>query len=330
MDSPKISVIVPVYNVEQYLPRCINSILAQTFTDFELLLIDDGSTDSSGKICDEYAEKDNRIRVFHKENGGVASARQFGIEQAVGKYSIHADGDDWTESLMLEKMYNRIVETNADVVIADFYQDARDKSKYISQTTRKTSSLDILIEILKGNLFGALWNKLILHSLYKENNIHFVPGINYCEDVLVLSQIFLLKTKVVFLHNAFYHYDQQNLNSITRNYTRQTFYARQKFVKELMNLLPVSFADVVVLVAFKTKREAFFHGVLEKKDFYEYSPTPLSCILSDKYKIDLKICMILAYLKCFGLAKFLWKYYMQVKNALKPFYNRGCKKCSSY
>ncbi len=95
MDNPKISVIVPVYNVEQYLPRCIDSILAQTFTDFELLLIDDGSRDNSGKICDEYAEKDSRIRVFHKENGGVSSARNVGLDNTCGEYVSFIDSDDW-------------------------------------------------------------------------------------------------------------------------------------------------------------------------------------------------------------------------------------------
>lgn len=91
---PLISIIVPVYNAEQYLPRCIDSILAQTFTDFELLLIDDGSTDSSGKICVEYAGKDFRIRVFHKENGGVSSARNVGLDKARGEWVCFADSDD--------------------------------------------------------------------------------------------------------------------------------------------------------------------------------------------------------------------------------------------
>lgn len=107
MNNPKISVIVPIYNIGQYLSRCIDSILVQTFTNFELLLIDDGSTDNSGRICDDYAKKDNRIRVFHKKNGGVALARQLGIENAIGEYSIHADGDDWVEANMLENMYKK-------------------------------------------------------------------------------------------------------------------------------------------------------------------------------------------------------------------------------
>ena len=126
---PLISVIVPVYNTEKYLPRCIDSILAQTFTDFELLLIDDGSTDKSGTICDEYAKKDKRIRVFHKENGGVSTARQLGIDKAIGIYSIHTDGDDWIEKDMLKDMYDKIIEKNADILIADFFINNQQKEE---------------------------------------------------------------------------------------------------------------------------------------------------------------------------------------------------------
>ena len=97
---PKISVIVPVYNTEKYLHRCVDSILAQTFTDFELLLVNDGSPDKSGEICDEYAQKDTRVRVFHKENGGVSSARNLGLENAQGKWITYVDGDDWIEPTM--------------------------------------------------------------------------------------------------------------------------------------------------------------------------------------------------------------------------------------
>lgn len=104
--KPTISVIVPVYNAEKYLHRCVDSILSQTFTDFEVLLINDGSTDTSGVICDEYAQKDARVRVFHKENGGVSSARNVGIKNMRGLYSIHVDSDDWVEPSYLKDLYS--------------------------------------------------------------------------------------------------------------------------------------------------------------------------------------------------------------------------------
>ena len=105
-----ISVIVPVYNAEKYLHRCINSILAQTFVDIELLLIDDGSTDSSSVICDKYAKKDQRVRVFHKENGGVSSARNLGLDNAQGEWIAFVDGDDWVKETYLSNLLSHVRE----------------------------------------------------------------------------------------------------------------------------------------------------------------------------------------------------------------------------
>ena len=114
---PKISVIIPVYNAEKYLYRCIDSVLAQTYQDFELLLIDDGSKDSSGAICDEYAAKDARVRVFHKENGGVSSARNVGLDHARGEWITFVDADDWISMDWLKEM---MTHSDSDLVIADF------------------------------------------------------------------------------------------------------------------------------------------------------------------------------------------------------------------
>ena len=116
-----VSVIIPVYKVEKYIAECIESILAQTYTNFRLILVDDGTPDNAGKICDEYALKDNRIKVIHKSNGGVASARQMGVDNALGNYTIHADSDDWVEPTMLEELYKKAIEKDADMVICDFY-----------------------------------------------------------------------------------------------------------------------------------------------------------------------------------------------------------------
>ena len=138
--QPKISVIVPVYKAEEYLHRCVDSILAQSFTGFELILINDGSPDNSGAICDEYAQKDNRVKVIHKENGGVASARQCGIDNATGEYTIHADPDDWVEPTMLEELYNKAVEENADMVVCDFYVNTHKSCVYRTQQVSKETS----------------------------------------------------------------------------------------------------------------------------------------------------------------------------------------------
>ena len=117
MNNPKISVIVPVYEVEEYLCECINSILAQTFVDFELILIDDGSLDSSGKICDEFAQKDNRIIVIHQENKGLSCARNTGIKTANGSFITFVDSDDLVANTYLEELYNNIVSYDCDIAI---------------------------------------------------------------------------------------------------------------------------------------------------------------------------------------------------------------------
>ena len=158
--SVKISVIVPVYNAASTLRKCVDSLLAQTLNDFEVLLVDDGSTDESSTICDEYAGKNSRVKAFHKANGGVSSARQFGIDHAQGEYTIHADTDDWVEPEMLEDLYKKAKETDADMVICDFYENTYKGQRVVCQ---KPTSLqhDIVLKELFGHLMGSTWNKLM-------------------------------------------------------------------------------------------------------------------------------------------------------------------------
>ena len=121
MSNPKVSVIIPIYKAEKYLQKCLNSFLKQTLQDIEILLIDDGSPDNSGRICDEYTRLDSRIKTYHKPNGGVSNARQYGLERASGEFIIHADPDDWADCEMLEELYNNAITNSTDVVICDFF-----------------------------------------------------------------------------------------------------------------------------------------------------------------------------------------------------------------
>lgn len=305
MPNPKISVIVPVYNVEKYLPRCIDSILAQTFTEFELLLIDDGSSDNSGKICDEYAKNDKRIRVFHQENGGVSSARQVGIDKAQGIYSIHADGDDWVEKTMLERMYKEVNCNGCDMLISDYYVDYKDRTVIVEQKSSSNIPTEILKDILMGKLFGSLWHKLIRHDIYKKYNVRFINGINYCEDVLILVQLLQKPLRISFFHKAFYHYNKQNVNSITCHYTLDSYKMRKLYVEHLENLLPSDFDDVISYVALDVKLEAFANGVLTKREFYAYKPSSLYAILHHRCRKKLKICLLFAYCRFYGMAQII-------------------------
>lgn len=217
MSTPKISVIVPVYKAENYLCRCVDSLLAQTFQDFEILLIDDGSPDRSGEICDEYAKKDSRVRVFHKENGGVSSARQYGIDNACGEYSIHADPDDWVEPSMLEELYEKAKEDDADMVICDYYYKSPYRHIRVKQKPSVLNS-EIVFQELFQQLHGSCWNKLVRQVCYSKYGVTFPKGINYCEDLILNAILLQNGLHIAYIPRAFYHYDQTiNENSLVLN-----------------------------------------------------------------------------------------------------------------
>lgn len=233
----KVSVIMPVYNAEKSLSKSINSILTQSMKDWELLLIDDGSTDSSPSLCDDFKSKDSRIKVFHKINEGVSKARQIGINNASGKYSIHVDADDWIEPTMLEELYNMAIKENADIVIADYFINSDKKQMICKQKPVSLQSNNVLLDILNNKLFGALWNKLIQTNLYRKYNAQFFHDINYCEDVLICAQIMKhQEVKVSYISKAFYHY-YINQNSITHTITHKVYEGRKLYQQKLNEVL---------------------------------------------------------------------------------------------
>lgn len=234
---PKISIICPVYNVEKFLRKCIDSIIAQTFQDWELILVDDGSKDNSASICDEFANEDNRIRVIHKENGGVGTARQTGLDAVQGEYVIHVDSDDWVESTMLEELYKKAEATNADVVICDYYRNSSGKQIYCCQKT-DNDPIATLKDIFNKRLYGALWNKLIRRSTLIKYQVRFYPQVNYCEDVLICAQILKHKEVVVsYVPKALYHY-LMNETSISHNINREYYESLLIYMKALEVILP--------------------------------------------------------------------------------------------
>ena len=266
--SPEISVIVPVYKAEKYLHRCVDSILAQTFTKFELILVDDGSPDGSGALCDEYAQKDSRVRVIHKENGGVASARQCGIDNATGTYTIHADPDDWVEPTMLEELYNKAIAENADMVICDFYVNIISGNIYRTQMIEDTKTIKVLDDLLNHKLHGSLWNKLIRRSCYTDNNVKFTEDLNYCEDYLICVKILVNNINVAYLNKAFYNYDQiVNDDSITRKYTFDTYRQRCCFINELKKVLKEEHVDGLRKNEASVAIECLHHNVLSKAEY---------------------------------------------------------------
>ena len=216
--SDLISIIIPVYNVEKYLERCIESVISQTYKNLEIILVDDGSTDSSGKLCDEFAQKDDRIKVIHKKNGGISDARNVGIEQVTGKYVGFADSDDYLEKDMIETLYNLSVKHDADISIVSYYEMYN--NKLIS--VRDSGKLEILdrVEAIRELLIDTkiqsyAWNKLFKRELFE--GLEFPKGRNF-EDIATTLLLFEKSEKVVLLEKPKYYYLRRD-NSIvgTRN-----------------------------------------------------------------------------------------------------------------
>lgn len=203
-----ISVICPVYGAEITIGRCVDSILLQSFTDFELILVDDGSPDRSGLMCDGYAERDPRVKVIHKENGGVSSARQAGMDVAAGEYFIHADPDDWVDPDWLEKMYSTAQSTGADVVVCDIMYVDDGKKTLSRQCHPSYSQKRIAKSVTGGKMAPSLCNKLIRRSVYDKYGIRFPSGINAGEDIFVCHSMFIKGVKCAFCEGVYYYYDR--------------------------------------------------------------------------------------------------------------------------
>lgn len=201
-NNPKISIIVPVYNVEQYLPRCIDSILNQSFVDFELLLIDDGSKDKSGKICDEYANKDDRIRVFHKENGGVSSARNVGLENARGEWLSFIDGDDE----ITEGYFNiRQEHEGVDVIIKPYCVENGDGCVTCHQNELKIlTGRDKIFRYYVQKRNNALWDKFIKRKTIGTQR--FYTNVSIGEDFLFFLSVLPEVKSIAFDDTGSYRY----------------------------------------------------------------------------------------------------------------------------
>lgn len=265
-----VTIVLPVYNASATVKRMLESIEVQTLHDFEVLMIDDGSTDESGRILDEYAAMDTRFKPFHKQNEGVAMARQMGVDNAKGEYCIHADADDWMEPTMLEKLYAEAKDKDADVVIADYFVNTQHCESVCKQHPSELSPEQVLQDMFDNKLFGALWHKLVRTELYKRYDARFFKGINHCEDLLIWVQLLQHpEIKISYLPEAFYHY-VVNDTSITRHFTRKTYEMRLRFRDKLQELFHIADADSIIgRVSFGIFTEGFIYDVLTREEIRE-------------------------------------------------------------
>ena len=240
MEQPLISIIIPVYNGEKYLRPCIDSILNQTYQHWELLLIDDGSPDSSGAICDEYAS-DPRISVVHKENGGQASARNQGVAMAKGEYISFVDCDDWLETDMYERMVQTMHSQQAEIIICGYIEEykSRQKKVHADGEMKVYEASEALKLVLRGKIGSYLWSMLFRREVVQE----LMPDLNPYEDHATIFKWISHARRVVVLHQAFYHYRQLGSSSLHSynpkkgNHFFQAIKERYHYIAD-RNLLP--------------------------------------------------------------------------------------------
>lgn len=220
-NKPAITVIICMYKGEATVKRMIDCVLNQTFRDFELILVDDGSPDKCGDIADEYAQKDERVRVLHKPNGGLADARNKALEIAKGEYTIQFDQDDWVELNCLEEMYAEAKKQDADMLICDYYHNDQYRQSYAKQTPTALDHWSVLEDVVKGKLFGYCWNKLVKLDVYHIYDVKFPTIIYGCEDQYGMCQILKHDIRIAYLPNAFCHY-VYGQESLSRYYDDKT------------------------------------------------------------------------------------------------------------
>ncbi|MBU3127159.1 glycosyltransferase [Clostridium tagluense] len=218
--KPLISVIVPVYKVELYLSRCIDSIINQSYKNLEIILVDDGSPDNCGRICDEYANKDNRIKVIHKGNGGLSSARNSGLNVSTGDYIGFVDSDDWIESAMFKSLVELAERENADIVQCGFqevFNDGTVKRKYCFDNGCYNNNVDILTAYFsQTKIHVVVWNKLYRSYLF--DSVSMVEG-RLNEDTMVSFELMLKTKKFLSISSVYYNYLQRDTSIIGSSFS---------------------------------------------------------------------------------------------------------------
>lgn len=206
----KVSVLMPIYNVEKYLKESIESVLAQTYRNFELILVDDGSPDECGKIIDEYAKQDDRVIAIHQENTGVDAARNNAIKHAIGKYIAFIDSDDAYESRYLELLVNAIEMTHSDMAVCSFTPFGTENPPKFKKIQKQVVNRNTAVEMLLGynSVNGYVWNKLFKKEIIDDHDIRFEDGYWACDDILFAGNYMYYCNNISIIDDALYRYRQ--------------------------------------------------------------------------------------------------------------------------
>lgn len=324
--SPKVSVIIPIYNAESYLKTCIESVLSQTFTNFELLLINDGSTDNSKQICEEYASKDKRIQVISKENGGVSNTRNVGLEKARGHWINFIDSDDRVNESYLENLYNETTSDDNVLILQgiNYYNDKLEKTEQLPNITLKENAISQAFQTLKIYNFGYPVSKLYNRAVIEKNHLRFNENISFWEDLLFMCEYIYQINTIKFIEGANYNYF---LKKTGLTYSYQNYQSEYALYKEYVKILDKIFLkteaskddmtelyDTVSKVLFRTAQRMYDkRNQLTKKERLKNLRVIFNdenIILIKKFNrpesLIAKIKMKLAVSKFFSLFDLLW------------------------
>lgn len=322
---PLVSIIVPVYNVEKYLRKCVDSILAQTFTDFECILVDDGSTDGSPGICNEYAKKDSRIVVIHQNNGGLPAARNTGLDRTAGEWIGFVDSDDWCESEMFQFLYENAMKSNADVSICIDRHIIESTGEIVNHknTGRETifDNHDDAIYTLFQYPFGvSSCSRLLKVAVLREHHIRYDPAQKDSEDILFSYHLFKCSKRIIYSPAAYYNYLQRQSSIshkpplkrslVFRVYDTLLSLETNKKLQTFLHIQKAGFASSVCYLAVEDhidERYKYFAGIAKANLLYVFR---LRLPLRDK----ISRCLCLLFPKAFVCCR---RKYRTLKSRLK-------------
>ena len=264
MDNDLVSVVVPVYNVQDYVFKCLESLAKQSYKNLEIIVVDDGSTDDSGKICDEFAKSDERVKVYHKKNGGLSDARNYGIKKSKGQFVGLVDSDDFVDENFIQEMIVAMKDNDADIVVCGFNKEIP-KPMVVSG---KEATKKLLIE--QENIDIVAWNKLYKKSLFLDNGIWYPLGMKH-EDALTTYKLLAAAQRVVYIDKSLYHYVERKNSIMAEVKTVDRLKIREMAAEEAVGYFDddelKEVAEVSLLLSKYAFMDAAIRDEIEKKYF---------------------------------------------------------------
>ena len=266
LDVPQITIIVPVYNAEKYLDQCLRSIVTQTYRNLEVILVDDGSTDNSGEICDQYASSDSRIIVIHQSNMGVSHSRNIGIEKAKGDYIIFVDSDDWIDEKLCETLLDAVITYNVEAAVCAYIREYPNKSlPKILHERNTVFSGKVMQRIICGPIakelenpenmdsYGTLWGHIYPARVLKKHEVMDLSKIGTAEDVLYNFKIFSDIKNIVYVIQPLYHYRKDVKTSITSTYKPDLWCKWERLYSEFKKVIQENDLDPIYYQALSNR-----------------------------------------------------------------------------